>query len=279
MREFILSNGVKIPSIGYGTWRTPDGQTCVDGVVEAIKAGYGHIDTAARYENEQSVGEGIRKSGVKREDVFVTSKLWNTEHTYDKTIKAFEKSLSDLGLDYLDLYLVHWPIPLAYKDCWQESNNETWRAFEKLYKDGKVRAIGVSNFKEHHLKPLMENASIMPMVNQIECNPGFMQTETREFCAKHNILIEGWAPFKVTAAFEHKQVKEVAEKYGKTEAQVLLRFYLQQNILPLPKSVTPERIRSNMDVFDFELEKADIDYINQVTVDTTGYRDPDNLEF
>ncbi len=184
--SFVLNNGVKIPCVGFGTWQTPDGETAVAAVREALGVGYRHIDTAAAYGNEVSVGEGIRASGLARSEVFVTSKLWNTERGYDKTMAAFEKTVSDLGLDYLDLYLIHWPASANQFENWQDINLSTWKAMTELYKAGRIRAIGVSNFLPHHLHALMES-EVQPMVNQIEFHPGQMQEETLQYCKEHGI--------------------------------------------------------------------------------------------
>ena len=187
---YLLNNNYKMPNIGFGTFRTPSGEETEQSVLNAIKAGYRHIDCAAAYGNEKSVGEAIRKSGVAREEIFVTSKLWNDDKGYENTLAAFNRTLEDLQLEYLDLYLIHWPIAKASKENWKEANSESWRALEELYNQGKIKAIGVSNFLEHHLEPLFETAKIKPMVNQIEFHPGMLQKEIVEFCKKHNILVE-----------------------------------------------------------------------------------------
>ena len=191
-----LSNKVKIPCIGFGTWQTPDGDVAISSVEEALKAGYRHIDTAAVYGNEESVGIAIKNSKIAREDIFVTSKVWNTDQGYESTLKAFDESLKKLDLEYLDLYLIHWPVPKIFKDNWEKLSIETWRAFEKLYKDGKVRAIGVSNFKAHHIQNLIDNCEIVPMVNQIQLHPGLNQGETVKYCKENNILIEAYSPLE-----------------------------------------------------------------------------------
>ena len=257
-----LANGVGIPCIGYGTWQTPDGETAVKSVKEAIKCGYTHIDTAAIYGNEVSVGQGIAESGVEREKLFVTSKVWTQSRGYEKTLKAFEKTTSDLGLDYLDLYLIHWPAAPQHGEGWEEENLSTWRAMEELYKAGKIRAIGVSNFLVHHLEPLMAAAEIKPMVNQIELHIGYNQSEICEYCKKNGIVLEAWAPIGTGRLFGHKPVEEMAAKYGKSVAQLAIRWCIQNDFLPLPKTVTPSRMAENADVFDFEISAEDMAYLN-----------------
>lgn len=274
-----LSNGVEIPCVGFGTWQTPDGETAVQAVKAAIASGYVHIDCAAAYKNEQSVGQGIAESGIPREKLFVTSKLWNTEHTYEKTLAAFEKTLSDLGLEYLDLYLIHWPNPASYRDRWQQANAETWRAFEELYKQGRVRAIGVSNFCQRHMDALLETATIAPMVNQIRLCPGDPQAELVDYCRQKGMLLEAYSPLGLGKIFEVPEMQQLAEKYGRSIAQVCIRWSLQMGFLPLPKSVTPSRIEENTHVFDFELEPADVQRIADLK-GCVGYaRDPDTTPF
>ena len=276
---YVLNNNYKIPSIGFGTFRTPSGEETEQSVLNAIKAGYRHIDCAAAYGNEKSVGDAIRKSGMPREELFITSKLWNDEKGYEKTLAAFNQTLEDLQLDYIDLYLIHWPIAKASKDNWQEANNESWRAFEELYKQGKIKAIGVSNFLPHHLKPLLESANIKPMVNQIEFHPGMLQEEAVEFCKKHNILVEAWAPFSNGQILKHPVLQEIADKYQKSVAQLTLRWIIQKGIVPLPKSVTLERIKSNIDVFDFEINEKDVERIDSLTNCGGSGLHPDEVDF
>ncbi len=251
-----LSNGVKIPAIGYGTWQTPNDITA-DCVKTALASGYRHIDTAWAYDNEPGVGEGIRASGVKREDIFITTKHWVTMRGYQKTIEAFEDSLKNLGIDYLDLYLVHWPCVEAGNPAWEEINADTWRGFEKMYKDGKLRALGVSNYEQQHLEALEKYAEIMPMVNQIEFHPGFMQEENVLYCQNRNILVEAWSPLGSGAVLKDETLCKIAAKYGKSSAQLCIRFALESGLLPLPKSVTPSRIAENTQVFDFEIAPED----------------------
>lgn len=276
---YLLSNNYKIPNIGFGTFRTPSGEETEQSVLNAIKSGYRHIDCAAAYGNEKSVGDAILKSGVAREELFITSKLWNDDKGYENTLKAFNKTLEDLQLDYLDLYLIHWPIAKASKNNWQEANTESWRALEELYSQGKIKAIGVSNFLPHHLEPLLENAKIKPMVNQIEFHPGMLQEETVEFCKKHDILVEAWAPFSNGQILTNPVLKEIADKYKKSVAQLSLRWIIQKGIVPLPKSVTPERIKSNLEVFDFEINEQDVDRIDKLTDCGGSGLHPDEVDF
>ena len=275
---FELNNGVKIPCVGFGTWQTPDGETAVQAVKTALECGYRHIDAAAIYGNEESVGEAIGEAGVKREELFVTSKLWNDEHGYDTTLRAFDKTTKDLGLEYIDLYLIHWPVPAKFHDDWEHANAETWRAFEKLYEEGRVRAIGLSNFLPHHVEALYKTANIKSMVNQIEYHPGQTQKEVVDYCRGENMLIEAYSPLGTGAVLNNPTLVEIAEKYGKSVAQVCIRWVLQNGVVPLPKSVTPSRIKDNTKVFDFEISAEDMAVIDKMPVMTLG-SDPDNIDF
>lgn len=266
---YVLSNGVAVPCIGYGTWQTPDGETAKNSVKCALENGYRHIDTAAAYGNEGSVGEGIKASGVKREDIFLTTKHWVTERGYDKTIAACEASMKALGVDYLDLYLIHWPAVEKISSEWKEINASTWKGFEKLYKDGKIRAIGVSNFHPKHLEALAEFAEIKPMVNQIEFHPGYNQPEAVEYSKKNGMLVEAWSPLGCGAVLGEPTVNEIAAAHGKTAAHVCIRYALQHGVLPLPKSVTPSRIEDNTKVFDFELTADEMAKLDAIPL--TGY--------
>ena len=275
---FKLHNGVEIPCVGFGTWRAPDGETAYNAVRHALEVGYRHIDTAAAYKNEESVGRAIKDSGIPREEIFVTSKLWNTERGYEKALAAFDKTMERLGLDYLDLYLIHWPATALQYGNWDELNQGSWKALIELYRAGKIRAIGVSNFKPHHLESLVKS-EVVPMVNQIEIHPGHFTYETVEYCRKYNMLIEAWSPLGSGALLGNELLAGIAEKYGKSVAQVCLRWCLQQGTLPLPKSVTPERIEANTDIFDFELSEDDMNEIN--TMEKAGFSgfDPDEVDF
>lgn len=266
-----LHNGVKMPWFGLGVFKVEDGQEVIDSVKYAIKAGYKSIDTAKIYENEEGVGQAIRESGITRDELFVTTKVWNADQGYDSTLKAFDTSLQKLGLDYLDLYLIHWPGKDKYK--------ETWKALEKLYKDGRVRAIGVSNFQIHHLEDLLTDAEVKPMVNQVELHPLLTQVELREYCKKQGIQIEAWSPLAQGQLLDNEVLKGIASKYGKSTAQVILRWDLQNEIVTIPKSIKEQRIIENADVFDFELSAEDMEQINALNQNHRVGPDPDTLLF
>lgn len=262
----VLNNGVKMPWVGFGTFKIKDKNTAISSVKEALRLGYRHIDTAAIYGNEEAVGEAIKESKVKREDIFLTSKLWNTEHDYDKALKAFDESLKKLGTDYLDLYLIHWP---------GKSNKDAWKALEKLYKDGRIKAIGVSNFKIHHLEELINECDIVPTVNQVEYHPEFPQTELHEFCKKHKIQLEAWGPLMQGKIFEIPLMKELSDKYGKTISQIALKWDLQMGVVTIPKSSTKARIKENMNLYDFEISEEDMKKIAELNIDKRIGPDPD----
>ncbi|MFT4143746.1 MAG: aldo/keto reductase [Mobilitalea sp.] len=256
-----LSNGVEIPCIGFGTWQTPNGDVAVSSVLSAIEAGYRHIDTAQGYGNEESVGIAVKKSGIDRKELFITSKLTNSEHGYDRTLAAFDNTMKKLDMDYLDLFLIHWPNPIAFRDNWKEANAGSWKAFEELYNAGRIRAIGVSNFHQHHIEAILETATIAPMVNQIRLCPGDTQDELVNYCRSKGMILEAYSPLGVGKIFEVPEMQELSKKYGKSIAQICIRWSLQRGYLPLPKSVTPARIKDNTEVFNFELEAVDVQLI------------------
>lgn len=278
METYTLSNGVTIPKLGFGTWQIPDGEEAYQAVSHALKVGYTHIDTAQAYQNEASVGRAIAESELPREDIFLTTKVWNSNHSYELAKASIDNSLKTLGVDYLDLLLIHWPNPQAFRDRWQEANAETWRAMEEYYKAGKIRAIGVSNFMQHHLAALFETAEVKPMVNQILLAPGCPQEELVAFCRQHDILLEAYSPLGTGSIFSNELAKQLAEKYDKSVAQLALRWSLQKAFLPLPKSVTPKNITSNLDIFDFVISDEDEVKLDKVE-GVARQKDPDTVAF
>lgn len=275
--SYKMHNGVLIPCVGFGTYLSPEGDVAYSSVRKALEVGYRHIDTAAVYGNEESIGRAVRDSGIPREEIFITTKVWNSDQGYKRTLKAFEESMKKLGLDYLDLYLIHWPRIKGKEDQWVEYNRQTWLAMTELYKQERIRSIGVSNFKPHHIESLMEVAEVLPMANQIELHPGFVQEDTVEYCKAKNIVIESWGPMSRGRLLQTGLLDGIAEKYGKTPAQVCLRWHLQMGFLPLPKSVTPARIEENARLFDFELMPDDMQYISSIGVSTGTGMDPDKV--
>lgn len=273
-----LSNGVKIPCVGFGTWKLLEDE-CVKAVCYAIDAGYRHIDTATAYRNEKSVGKAIQMSEIDRKELFVTDKLWNSSKGYEQAIKACKKSLDFLGMEYIDLYLIHWPRSIKHMDDFIRLNNDTWRAFETLYNDGLVRAIGVSNFLPHHLLPLMDSAKIMPMVDQLELNPQCPQHETVDFCRKHNIVTEAYSPLTRTNSFETEEMRIVSKKHNCSAAQVCLAWSILQGHIPLPKSSHADRIKENTDIFNITLDKEDLTLLEKLTSLGRVVADPDNPPF
>ncbi len=274
-----LSNGYEIPIVGFGTWQTPDGDVAVSSVKEALAAGYRHIDTAQGYKNEESVGQAIKESGIPREEIFLTTKLWNANHSYDLVMSSFEESLQKLQTDYIDLFLIHWPNPVAFRDNWGEANAQTWRAFEELYEAGKIKAIGVSNFLPHHLDALQKTAKIMPMVNQIFLAPGELQPAVVGYAKKHEMILEAYSPLGTGKIFDVPEMQEIAKAHQKSIAQVALRWSLQHGFLPLPKSVTPSRIKENAELFDFELSEEEMQQIDQLDGVVGKAKDPDTTQF
>ncbi|ODG90114.1 MULTISPECIES: aldo/keto reductase [Bacillaceae] len=264
-----LHNGVKMPRLGLGVFKVSEGEEVVESVKAAIRNGYISIDTAAIYKNEEGVGQAIKESGIAREELFVTSKVWNSDQGYETTLQAFETSLNLLGLDYLDLYLIHWPGVDKYKD--------TWKALEKLYKDGRVRAIGVSNFQIHHLQDLMSDCEIKPMVNQVEFHPHLTQKELLAFCKNEGIQMEAWSPLKQGQLLEEPVLTKIAQKYNKSVAQVILRWDLQHDVVTIPKSIKEHRIVENANIFDFELTQEDMENIDSLNQDSRAGSHPDTM--
>ncbi len=275
---FQLNNGVEIPCMGLGTWQSKD-ETARISVLSALSHDYRLIDTAAAYGNERGVGAGIKDSGIKREEIFVTSKLRNADHGYQSTLDAFDLTMSKLGLDYLDLYLIHWPNPVQYRTTWKKAMQETWRAFEELYTAGKIRAIGISNFMPHHIDALMETATIKPMVNQLKLCPGITQPEAVEYSKRNGILVEAYSPFGTGTVFRSPEMQKMAEKYGKSVGQLCLRWCLQLGFVSLPKSANPMRIKDNARIFDFEIEQADMEIISALQGFCGETPDPDHILF
>ena len=276
-KTYTLANGVSIPSIGFGTWQVQEGPEAVDSVKAALEAGYRHIDTAQGYQNEEGVGKAVKQSGVKREDIFITSKLTNGIRGYENTKKSIEDSLRRLGTDYMDLFLVHWPVPVNFKDQWQQMNAESWRAMEDALKAGKIRALGISNFRKHHIDELLKTAEIKPVANQIRLCPGDKQEDTVNYSREQGMLLQAYSPLGTGKLFEVPELMDIARQTSRTIAQVALRWSLQRGYNPLPKSITPKRIKENLDVYGFELTKEQMDRINALE-GVVGYSaDPDHI--
>ncbi|HQC55385.1 MAG TPA: aldo/keto reductase [Clostridia bacterium] len=271
MEGFLLNDGYKIPVMGFGTYLMPpeDTKRCV---LKALEVGYRLIDTARLYLNEEGVGEGVKESGLDRKDVFITTKIWTTDCYHDKTREAVEESLVRLGVEYIDLVLVHWPPVL-------EDIKGAWIALEEKVKEGKVRSIGVSNFKQHHIERLLEFAEIKPVINQIELHPYFQQFKLREYCASENIIVQAWAPLLRGKALNDKAIVEIAKKHDKTAANVVVRWLVQEGIIPIPKSVTDARIEENFQIFDFELDETDMEKMRHLDKNIRRFRDPDSHGF
>jgi len=270
--EFVtLNNGLVMPQLGYGVFKVPE-QEVYEAVREALRVGYRSIDTAMIYENEAGVGRALKDSGIPREEIFLTTKVWNKDQGYEQTLAAFETSLTKLGVDYVDLYLIHWPMP--DEDLYMD----TWRALEQLYRDGKTKAIGVSNFHIPHLTRVLEEGTVVPVVNQIELHPFLSQEAIREFCQKNGIVVEAWSPLmKGRDALTEPVITEIAARHGKTPAQVVLRWHLQHDIIAIPKSVTPSRIQENLDIFEFTLSPDDMQQIDQLNRNERTGSNPDEM--
>ncbi|MDR4946975.1 aldo/keto reductase [Neobacillus cucumis] len=258
MNYVTLNNGLKMPQLGFGVWQVKDDQATA-AVATALEVGYRSIDTAMIYKNEVGVGKALKESSIPRENLFITTKVWNSDQGYENTLRAFDESLEKLGLDYIDLYLIHWPTPQF------DQYVDTYKALEKLYHDGRVKAIGVCNFEIEHLERLLNECEVVPVLNQVECHPYLAQTELKEFCAKHNIFVEAWSPLDQGGeVLQDEVVQKIAESHGKSPAQTVLRWHLQNNTIVIPKSVTPSRIKENFDVFDFELTSDEMNAINEI---------------
>jgi methylglyoxal/glyoxal reductase len=269
-----LNNGVVIPQVGLGVFQTKEGAEVESAVRAALESGYRLIDTAAAYGNEEGVGRAVKASGIPREEVFITTKLWNANHAYEDALRAFDESLRKLDCEYIDLYLIHWPLPMEGKF------SQAWKAMEELYDAKRVRAIGVSNFKPHHLEELRKSAKTVPTVNQIELHPLFQQKETRAYCDEHGIAVESYSPLmRAGEALEHPTVANLARKYGKSAAQVILRWHVQSGFIVIPKSVKAERIQENFALFDFELSEEDMREIERMDQGKRIGADPDTASF
>ncbi|SFS42994.1 aldo/keto reductase [Marininema halotolerans] len=267
----LLHNGVEMPWFGLGVYKAEEGSETENAVRVALNHGYRHIDTASLYGNEESVGRAIRESSIPQNEIFVTTKIWNADQGYDETLYAFEKSQRKLNMEPIDLYLIHWPVKEKYK--------ETWRAMERLYEEGQIRAIGVSNFHIHHLEDIMSRSNIPPMVNQVELHPRLTQKELLAFCKTHHIQLEAWSPLMRGRILDNNLLQSIAQRHNKTVAQIILRWDLQNGIVTIPKSVKKERILSNADVFDFELNAEEMSQIDHLhTGERTG-QDPDHFHF
>jgi len=270
--QITLNNGRSIPQLGFGVFQIEPKDTA-EAVSTALKVGYRHIDTAEMYGNEREVGEAVAKSGLDRADIFVTSKLSNDAHLPEDARLAFELSLQELGFDYVDLFLIHWPLPTRYDGDFVS----TWKALEEFYRDGRARSIGVSNFQPHHLRRLHENTEVPPAVNQIEVHPFLTQDEVRGFCAEHGIAVEAWSPIGQGLELDDPTIVSIAQRVGKTPAQVILRWHIQRGDIIFPKSVTPSRVKENFDIFDFELADGDVAEISALNKDQRTGPDPDKF--
>ncbi|WP_077212054.1 aldo/keto reductase [Bacillus dakarensis] len=271
MKFVTLNNGVKMPQLGFGVWQVENDEATT-AVAKALEVGYTSIDTAMIYQNEEGVGKALKESSVPREELFITTKVWNSDHGYENTLRAFDESLERLGLEYVDLYLIHWPAPQY------DEYVDTYKALEKLYHDGKVKAIGVCNFEIPHLERLLKECEVVPVLNQVECHPYLSQNELKEFCAKHDIYVEAWSPLEQGGeVLQDEAVMKIAKNHGKTPAQVVLRWHLQNNTIVIPKSVTPSRIEENFQVFDFELTSEEMNEIHKLNKDRRRGPHPNDM--
>ncbi|MDM1061528.1 aldo/keto reductase [Empedobacter falsenii] len=279
MENFKLSNGIEIPAIGFGTWLL-EGEKVTEPLKIALEKGYTHIDTAAIYKNEKEIGAVLKAENVDRSKLFITSKCWNTERGYEKAMAAFEQTLSDLQTDYLDLYLIHWPAnETQFPDNWAELNAGTWRAFEEIYKSGKAKSIGVSNFNINHLEALFETAEIKPMVNQIEIHPGHSQPELVDFCKQHDLLVEAWSPLGSGRILENELIVSLSDKYNVSVGQICINYCLAKEILPLPRSSSEKNIEANLTSNNFKLSAEDVKAIDEMPADGFSGLNPSMVEF
>ena len=266
-----LANGIEMPRLGLGVYKMTEPDIAIQAITASLDYGYSHIDTASLYANEKEVGEAVRASNVARNDIFITTKVWNTDQGYDQTLRAFEKSLELLGMDYVDLYLTHWPIKETFID--------TYRAIERLYEEKLIHATGVANHHQHHLEAIAVKANVKPMVNQIECHPRLTQFDLREYCAEQEIAITSWSPLARGRILEEPTLQRISNKYGKSTAQTIIRWHLQHDLIVIPKSVNPSRIAENMNVYDFELSFEDMKNIDALNLNERTGKDPDNFSF
>lgn len=270
-KQVQLNNQLMMPRLGFGVYKVPN-EDVQEAVSVALESGYRALDTAQFYQNETGVGKAIKQARIAREDLFITTKVWNSHHGYERTMQAFEESLEKLQLDYIDLYLIHWPVPE------QDKFIETYRALEDLYKAGTVKAIGVSNFHIHHLERLAKETKIKPVVNQVECHPYLQQQELKDYCKRNEIFLESWSPlYRGGAVLEEQVIQDIAQKHQKTAAQIILRWHVQEDSLIIPKSVTPSRIKENINIFDFELSIEEMKAIQKLDSNTRVGKDPDEM--
>lgn len=263
MKEIILNDGNKIPVIGFGTYKSTE-QEGIQSVVNAVSNGYRLIDTASKYGNEEAVGKGIKTSGISRTEIVITTKLWRENLGFEQTKTAFDESLNKLGLDYIDLYLIHWPANAKNYANWQKTNADTWRAMEELQAEGKIKSIGVSNFWQEHLEALFQTANVIPAINQIEFHPGYWQPGLTEYCKKQGIVVESWSPLARGKVFGNEILERIANQHNKSVSQICLRWVIQHNVIVIPKSTTPKRIEENINLFDFELSEEEMKQINDL---------------
>lgn len=265
-----MNNGVEIPQLGLGVYLTKSGSECINAVTWALEAGYRHIDTAKFYKNEKDVGEAVRNSGIKREEIFVTTKLWNEDHGYESALRAFDKSLKELNIDYIDCYLIHWPV--------QEKRKDSWKALEKIYESGYCKSIGVSNYMIPHLEELFTYANVIPVMNQVEFNPFNYQNDLLDFCNKNKIILEAYAPLTRSKRINDKTLLPISQKYKKSNAQVLIRWAIQHELVVIPKSVHKERIIENANVFDFTLDESDMKILDNMNDGFRSSWDPTKID-